>query len=282
MGVRRFEIASTGIDESLQGLSSDPYGSVPPTSFALRIPPALNLGTPQPRYEFCLASRIVQGKTRVRGIRQLLTIGISSSVGSVLDYPVRCNVQTPFWRFVDGNVSWHLVKEPATVDSTKLVATDSWNWTYGPTGKGPAMLYQSFTNSSVNPNGAPTVYFENLTAYTPPLVTPSRRQPVAGCGNLHSIRFPWDDPTAWNSLEEEVVGNWRISLYASVLQSNPVTRAITSLPTITGSGYDLGFALPEETFLAAYPVPGEGANPTSAPIYWDIGGAILFEDEEQS
>ena len=105
---------------------------------------------------------------------------------------------------------------------------------------------------------------------------------MAGCGNLHSIRFPWDDPTAWNSLEEEVVGNWRISLYASVLQSNPVTRAITSLPTITGSGYDLGFALPEETFLAAYPVPGEGANPTSAPIYWDIGGAILFEDEEQS
>lgn len=281
MGVRRYEISSSGIDESLQGISSDPYGSIP-TSFALRVPPALNItGVPQPRYEFCLATRIVQGKTRVRGIRQLLTIGVSTSIGGVLDYPVRCNVQTPWWRFVDGNVSWHLVKEPATIDSTKLVATDSANWTYGPTGKGPAMLYQSFTNGSVNPNGAPTIYFENLTAYVPPLLSAQRRQPIAGCGNLRSILFPWDNPTAWNSIEEEVVGNWRISLYASVLQSNPVIRASAVLPTITVSGYDLGPVVPEETFLAAY-AGGEGESPTGAPIYWDIGGAILFEDEEQS
>ena len=282
MGVRRFEIASRGVDEALQGISSDPYGSNPPSSFALRIPPALNLvdgsgnPIPQPRYEFCLATRILQGRTRVRGIRQNLRIGISSSIGGVLDYPVLAQQQSTGWRFIDGNVSWHLVKEPPTTDSTKLVSTDTSNWTYGPTGKGPAMLYETFTNTNVDPvTGAPLLYFRNMTAYAPPLVSSSRRQDVAGCGNLKSILFPWDNPTAWNSFEEVVEGNFRVSLYASVLQSNPVTRVQTNLPTT----YDLGCVTPEEVFLASYPVPGEGANPTSAPIYWDIGGAILFEDE---
>lgn len=277
---RRFEVSTRGVDESLQGITSDPYGSAPPTGFALRIPPALSIAV-QPRYEFCLATRVLQGKTRVRGIRQLLTVGINFPLGGgPLEYPVRMNVQTPFWRFIDGNVSWHLVREPATVDSTKLVKTDAQNWTHGVTGKGSAMLYDTFTNTNVDPvTGAPILYFQNLTAYTPPLVNADRRQPVAGCGNLRSILYPWNNPQAWDSIEEEIEGNCRISLYASLLQTNPLTRPAATIPNITTSGYDLGFAIPEEVFLAAYPQPAEGGSTTSAPIYWDIGGAILFEDE---
>lgn len=268
-------MTSNGIDDSLQGLSSDPYNSLG-TSFGLRIPPALTGVSSQPRFEFCLVSRVVQGRTKVRGIRQLLTIGIPQG-GSPPIYPVRCLVQTPFWRFIDGNVSWHLVKEPVGKDSTKLSPTDTTNWTQGPSGTGSAMLYETFTNTTVDPvTGAPVLYFNGLTAYTPPPISASRRQPIAGCGNLKTISYPWNNPQAWDSLEEEVTGDWRISLYASVLQSNPVVRPEAVIPTT----YDLGFAIPEEVFLASFPPPGEGVTPTSAPIYWDIGGAILFEDEE--
>lgn len=284
---KRFEIASSGIDESLQGFSSDPYGSNPPTSYALRVPPAIDtsvLGNAQqPRYWFCLATRTFQGKTTIRGIRQLLTIGISAPLDeSGLDYPIRCNVTTPFWRFVDGNVSWHLVSEPVTMDTNTPAPTDTYNWQKGPVGKGSAMLYQSFTNAAVDPvTGAPLLYFQGLTAYTPPALAVPRRTPIGNCGNLRSILYPWNNPTAWDSMCETLEGNLRVSLYASVLPSNPQTRLSPRLPTITATGYDLGYAVPEETFVAAFPVP-EGPSPTSAPIYWDIGGAILFEDEGMS
>jgi len=167
---------------------------------------------------------------------------------------------------VDGNVSWHLVKEEQVDRAFIRPQTDTQSWAFMQS-ESPAMLYQTFTNTTVNPQtGAPIYYNIGLTAYSPPKLGDGWRH-IAALGNFHDLRFPWASPTAWDTLNIEVEGSGRISLYATVLQTNPATRnsgtnQVTSLSST---------ACPEESFIKD--LSAVGVN------YWRIFGAIVFEDE---
>lgn len=269
---RRFELSTFGIDEANQGLTTDPF--VPastPTSLGLRIPPVIST-TPQPRYLFLLAQRnLSRGKTVIRGIRQGLTIGTSLSNSS--DVPLTAEeflVTSPFWKFSDGNVSWHLVREPNDSRVLQRPNTDAASWAYMESTT-PAMLYQTFSNSNINANGQPYYYDIGMTAYLPP--SPNAWQPIAGLGNFKDMRFPWNLPTNSVAIDETVEGSCKISLYASVLQTNPTTRAQAILPSV--SNVYPGGVTAESAFVNSIGV-GEGGG-TSA-MYWRVFGSILFED----
>jgi hypothetical protein len=278
VGRKRFEVSTTGLDEGLQGISSGPF---PASGFStytgLRVPAVLSAAsTPatQPRYWFNLCSRRFTGKTRIVGVRQMLTIGVDANGGTPPEYPLEMFVRTPAFRFSDGNVSWHLVIDRSPDISAQLPMTDTQNWAFLKSDS-PAMLYQTFTNSNVNPiTGAPVIYSLGLTAYTPPATAPNW-DPIGGIGNFYDLRCPWDSPISWENLNFEVEGSGRIMLLATVLQTNPATRDTPTNQVTTLSA----FATPEEAFIKDLTFTGAGEAPF-APIYWRIAGALAFEDEE--
>jgi hypothetical protein len=273
---RRIEVSTSGIDEALQGLTSDSIGFALPQATGLRVPPVLpGYTTPlaQPRYRFCLATRtITNGATRLRGIRQGVTLGVDANAGSPPERPVEMTVTTPTFHFPDGNIAWYLVTESNGHRVVRAPSTNAPGWSYIET-EGAAMLYNSFTNTAVDPvTGAPRYYFQNMTAYTAPK-TPNDWLAIAELGCFHDLRFPWNSSTAWDSVDEIIEGTARISLYADVLQTNPATRNVLTPP----STWRLPAATPEEAFILDWTTSGEG--PTLGPIYWRIYGALIFEDD---
>ena len=232
----------------------------------------------QPRYLFLLDSRIIGNtKTVVRGIRQGLTIGINQSSSEAQSLIYEFPVTSPWWRFPDGNVSWHLVREPndtLQINHPERNRRASANWCYLESNT-PAMLFQDFTNSNVNPStGAPLFYNVGLTAYTPPTFSASRYKPVGNLGNMKGIYYPWE-PHSDNCLYFPVSGPAKISLYASVLQTNPLTRlqpeSLTAADVISGGISN------EDAFVFNF-TSGGGESPLLSPIYWRIFGSILFDD----
>jgi hypothetical protein len=273
----RLEVSTTGVDEALQGVSSDPGpASAYSTWTGLRIPAVLNAAeTPatQPRYLFCLASLTFQDGIKLLGLRQGLTIGCDANEGTLPERPMEAWVTTPTFRFVDGNVSWHCVveRQPKIIQGQPNTSTQNWQKLQS---DGPAMLYQSFTNSNVNPaTGAPIVYSLGLTAYQPPALSGTWEE-LAGASNMHDIRFPWSSSTAWSSFGPEgvdILGAGRLSFYASVLQSNPLTRGLPTLsPTSLSSN-----AAPEECFIKDFSTVIAENN--LGPVFWRVMGALLVE-----
>jgi len=282
MGKRRQEFSTSGADQGLQGLSSDPFvgKTGTPAATGLRIPALVN--GPDNRYLFLLATRVVNsGFTRVLGIRQYLEIGldIAPQLGIETERPVTLSVVTPTFRFSDGaNVSWHLVKEPTPTRDNRTPRTQAPSFGFQ-TSDSPALLYAGFTAANVTATGAPVNYPVDLTSYTPPTWV-NDWQPIAGLKALRDIRYPWVDNQAWDSIDEVVGGgSWRISLYASVLQTNPLTRpGIIYGPTIATDGSAVG-GPPEEDFIYKFTFPTSETAPAQGPQFWRIAGSILFEDE---
>lgn len=280
MGVR-VEVATSGVDESLQGLTSDPYGAVIPAWTGLRIPSLRP--NDQTRYLFLLASRKVTKPTRIRGIRQLLTLGFTitttegESPSQVQTFTLP--VSSPSFKAPDGNVSWHLVSEPNPDPSISTPV--SANWVEGPNlryrqSDSSALLFENITFE----DGVQTAYYATtLATYQAPAIGTSQWQPLGGgLENMHDLRFPWEAARAWDSLDIPfcAVGERRISLYASVLQTAGLPAPV-STPVGTSSpffGPEIAFALTAAGVNAAA-VSGVTA---SAVQFWSVGGAIIFED----
>lgn len=133
------------------------------------------------------------------------------------------------------------------------------------------MLYNTFTNATVNVNGAPILYMNTLTAYTPPQFQNSWK-PVAGdLKNFYDLKFPYRTDHGWEAFGREGVEletGRRISLYASILQTNPETRS-AGFPVDDITGEPPNGLPPEESFLSVFP----------SAVYWRVLGSLIFEDE---
>ena len=283
MGKIKLEVSTLGIDEALQGVSTDPFTtSGQPTYTGLRVPPVLSTSSKpstQPRYLFNLANINFKDGLCLRGIRQGYTLGMDANEGVLPERPIELWAKTPTFRFVDGNISWHLVLERQTVKE-RIPSTDTQNWSYLRS-DASAMLYQTFVNTNVDPNtGAPLFYMSGLTAYTPPDLT-GQLESVAGLGNIHDLRFPWFNENAWFGFGDDgilIEGRGRLTLYASVLQTNPNNRGN---PSLTMTNLSSG-GMPEEAFIQDYTVSGGEEEPSLGPMYWRIMGALLIEKGEDS
>ena len=280
MGVR-VEVSTSGIDEALQGLTSDPYGGALPGTTTLRIPSLRQNDTT--RYLFLLCSRVVSAPTRIRGIRQLLNLGFTVTTAAKEDTPALVQtltlpVTSPGFMAPDGNVSWHLVSEPnpnpniATPAPATLGCREATNFAYRQA-YGPALLFNAATFT------AQTDYYNvNMTAYTPPPIATLEWQPLGGLGNMHDLRFPWDSADAWKSLDIPFCpyGARRVSLYASVLQTAglPTPESTPTGTTTPGWPPEYGFAFAAQGINAA----AVSDITASSVLFWGVGGAIIFED----
>jgi hypothetical protein len=143
------------------------------------------------------------------------------------------------------------------------------------------MLYQSFTNANVVPQtGAPVLYMQGLTAYAPPDAR-GRWQPlVDSLFCFRDLRFPRDAASAWDSVDIAINENERVSLYASILQSNPASRPGAVFPAETPGPPPLGSVIdpPEEAFIKNFSF-SNSQETVFGPIYWNVFGALMFEDE---
>jgi len=235
---------------------------------------------------------------RIRGIRQGLTIGINTNPGGPPVRPLEMWVQTPDFRFQDGNVSWHLIKEQSNRLPMQVPPTDTQNWAYLQS-RGPAMVYKSFTNDSVLPNteawsspaakqkaqgvegavadvgnGQPLLYYVGLTSYTPPDVA-ARWEDVGGLKCFYDLRFPWKDAGAWHSVDIPIDQGF-YSFYASIQQTDPASRIDAAYPADAEAppNLDFGPGLPEEAFIANF-ASGDGTG----VVYWRVMGSLIVEDK---
>lgn len=273
----RFEVGASGVDEALQGLTSDPYGAPVASGPGLRVPAFVptNPVASNNRMLFLLATRQVQRRCVIRGLSQTVTIGTNTPVVSggdrttqIIERPMELNVTTPTFRFPDGNISWHLVLEPNIRNVITRPLTDAPNFCFQEA-DGPALLYSTmaYANGNVNPvTGAPANYPVGMTAYTPPTIT-SRWSPLGGLGCFYDLRFRSLDSSMWNKsvyIEVPAESNCRVSFYASVLQTAGNAFSNTTYPVCPSMS-------PEENFIAS--------GWTNGVFYWRVGGRMVFEDE---
>jgi hypothetical protein len=247
----RSELSSVGFDTSLQGVGGDPDG----TGYAvgIRVPSPVSATTAN-RYLFMLA-RIRLGafrKAHLVGIRQMATIGtlVSNGGSPAANYPLEMEIQSPFWKFTDGNISWHLRRIPLGFQQQANVFN----------GEG-----QSFLDSRT-----PSLLYLNAPGeaggYAAPKVP---GVPLIGqLGTFYDLRWNWRDDHAFASVDTEIEGPCDIALFASVKQTNPETRTALVLPDSLPAG--------------SYSVPNEDAFVVNFPsaIYWRIAGALIFQEEE--
>lgn len=269
----RVEIASSGIDDSLQAITSDPFGAPFATGAGLRVPSfnPTNKNATQNRFLFLLATRQVQRRCRLVGIGQYLTIGTNAfgGEGSPQVRPLELAVTTPSFRFPDGNVSWHIVLEP-NVSPKSRPLTDAPNFMRNKA-DGPALLYTgvpTFGADFTNPvTGAPVggyAFPGAMTSYVAPEVQ-SEWRAIAGLGCFYDLRYAYNTSTVWSpNIEIAADSLMRISFYASVLQTAGSSPSYTTVPTPV-------YLPPEESFI--------NSGWASSVFYWRIGGRLVFEDD---
>jgi len=258
---RIVEIATTGFDENLQLVGSDPFGGSSWTG--LRVP---TLPTPDTnhRYLMMLASFSLgeRAKARIVGYRQLVTLGFKQATGGAgsPQYVVEQLVETPTFHLSDGGVSFH-IQQLGPPNNQGFAPTDQgpndvrnfkFRWC-----ETPAVLYQKAT--LIDP------FYVNLTAYTPPNLGRPWGRPLrnGGQNSFVDLRTQWETHGAWTSLNIPLDGPDTIALFASVRQSNPTTRPKLTLP---GTFFPRGLSR-EELFIQNFP----------NAIYWRVAGSLIVE-----
>jgi hypothetical protein len=256
----RYEVSTSGFDPALQGVWSDPYSGV--YNVGLIIPQVLPIvRDPQHRLLFILATIRLNAYRKVRlvGIRQLLTIAaLIPRSGEIPPPPyiLEKQVVTPYWHFTDADVSWHVMRvPPGNNPKNNPKNSDGVAFRYA---TGSALLFEK------NPNNQ---------SYQPPNGGRPLGSPVSpSLGNLHDIRFPWVDDHAQDSCDVEIEGPCDVVFYASVQQTNPLTRA--TIPTGLTFPFGTDNFPTEEAFIGNF----AEQDPAIPTIYWRIGGSLIFED----
>jgi hypothetical protein len=261
-----WEVWTEGTDEMLQGIGSDPFGSI--TYTGLRVPTLAS--APDNRYLFMLCSFQIGEPVRKRilGWREIVTLGFVQTVGEVNPTRrlVEQVVESPIFRFQDGNVSFHLRQitpllrdrirnnqgplDPLTGQPFEQEA-ENLAFRISST---PALLYEDIALSGSG-------FYFDLSAYTPPNGGHPYGQPLAHLGTMHSPFTSWRTWGAWNALDIDVFEPGTYAMFASVKQTNPQTR----VPLVAPNPFQFTSGLSdEEQFLQNFP----GA------IYWRVGAAL--------
>lgn len=242
----RAEIVSTATDDDFLGVGTSPsLGDIGATG----VPVPATHTDPEERYLIRLCGFNVPGgyRARVTGIRQLVTLRaeviIENESPPSLDeqLPIEIEQTSPLWTFPDGNISWHLVHYPNSI----YPGADN-----GPMpGPNQSGDLNALTSAILVVSGGTVA-----TGLIPP------GNPAAYLGTWRDLRYPWTN-TQW-TLDARITGPGLVVFYASVKQTNPVTRPIRRSPL------DLGAIRQEDRFLLEYP---ESAR------YGRVAGALTVE-----
>lgn len=197
-------------------------------------------------------------KCRIRGIRQAIGIGCMlkglNRANEPIQYPLEMDQLSPFWRFTDGNVAWGLRILPGPPA------------TRAPRRRAPGLSPGENTDYASGTESAQIVD-----------INPARNAPAAGffpgkaigsLGLFRDLRYFWRAQGGIYSIDYEVAGPCIIGLFASIKQTNPVTRQklIDLVPN------DYIPPTPEDAFVLD--LERRGMEPAR---YRHISGAIIAE-----
>lgn len=164
-------------------------------------------------------------------------------------FPVKLVVDSPTWRFVDGNVMWALRRiRPTDPGFYNSANADGLQWRMGPS---PAQLFESVG---------------------PPILPPFNGQLPGDAfepnlAQFYDLRFPWQSNNAARILRVPIVGPCTIALFASVMQTDPATRL--QMPGTKPFSTDTGISR-EDAFVANY---------GSCARYSRIAGSLIFQQK---
>ena len=245
-GRGRYELSTTGLDENLQLVGADPYGTA--YGFGLRIP-NFQLSAHK-RWLYMLAMSRIAANERVTlvGMRQFVSIGaLKSDDSGTRNYPFEQQVTSPWWHFPDGNVSWHLKR---VAPGMNMQPNDA---------NAPGQTYLYAMQSALLYEQPPTIIS------TDHYVPPNNGQPPGASllpeyDGMKDIRSPWQ---VHIPIGLEIEGPCDIALFASVRQSDPITRAAGIAGALTTTGLAI-----EDAFVGNYPTA----------VYWRIAGALIFQE----
>lgn len=245
MKERRVTQATTGFDPALNFVGSSPtVGDRTSVGLVLPADPTPN----QFRRYLCLLATVqIPANTRgfIRAIRQLLMVGwdqdAPANPGITVPVEFSAELLSPVYRFVDGNVSWHLTFRPSPfVFDNPASPGQPRSWSRSFNVSTPAIMYEDLPVSLGGPG------------YRPPNSGHPVGHGVTQLGQWTDLRYPWRSvPAPYPGLDACVDGPGSLMLWASVYQTNPETR-----PS---------------------PLPGE-APPPEFPwsILWDFIGKARF------
>lgn len=266
------EIVAQGVDLGLTGVGGGPSpGDLGYLGLTVPLLPTVdNIGNRRSRYLFRLGGIEIPANCglTVLDIRQYATIGtlvagtvpgpdadgVPGPVSTII--PVNLPVTTPSWRFSDGaNIAWFLRKEQNRYTASAYSKAGS------PPSSAPGFdtLSSAILCEGVDGDGAPISPNGG--------VPPSAGVGVGALGEFHEMRFPYQGSSSWG-LNYYVSGPGNLIFYASVFQTNPVTRPD---PTSYSDRQFLSLC-PEDQFVASYPRGGLEAPP--GPVFTRIGGAM--------
>jgi hypothetical protein len=273
------EIATTGFDEFGQGYGLGPYGG-PPTFVGLRVPflPTDSAGVTG-RYLFLLAVFSVgHGECfRLAGYRQMATIGIAQTTGTETNVTRRVieqQITTPFFRFPDGDISWHirlLGEQPTELMTGQRPGAADMNSFIQYGANTPALLY-----GPPAPDVPVGRIYPNIATYTPPNGGRPYGNPIPNkMGDFFDIRTQWMTHGAWGSLEMPIYGPETVAFFCSVRQTDPNTRPNIVVPDAPPDFYSNGLS-PEEQFILNFTTTSDIT--TFGPQYWRVAGSLIFEE----
>ncbi len=241
-------VTSVGFDPDLAGIGSTACcGDQSMTGVAVPAAPTTECLN---RYLIRLAAAVVPRDfgLAVVGLRQavLLRAEVPNEDGSIS--PFELEVTSPFWRFPDGNVTFHLAwkqdqcgplicdpdQQPAT--SPDVDCLDS-GLLYVP----PFIDGAGFPYVALNGGIAPGDGVVDLSA-------------------MRDLRYPWQHPD-W-TLSELQIGPGVVVLYASVWQTDPAKRPACNL-----TDAQVAVLRPEDQFVCRFP----------QARYGRVAGSIVYE-----
>lgn len=251
---RVVEASTSAFDPDRQGVGSSSYVGDAGNS-VLFIPQTATTADTRYLFRLCGIAVPAHGKAKIIGVRQYATIAQAIAVSarddswsSILERPI----ETPTWSFTDGNIAWHLrVQRGAegknTIFPVGFVPQPNWSLNSYSTESGlmPSTLHGLDPASGNSPPG----------------------EPVGSLGTFRDIRFPWIGNAHSDAFGFEVVGPAIISLWASVRQTDPSTRAF--LPSASAPTDKTGLT-PEDRFLLSF-----GDPPGNLVRYRHIGGSVV-------
>jgi len=242
-------VASAQFDDAQSFVGGSPsLGDL--TSTGIRVP-ADPTPSQDKRYlaRCCGVSVGINQRAIIRSIRQLVTIGADVQLlDRVHVAHFEIPVTTPTWHFQDGNVSFHLRK---VTDDTIFRNVAS---------------ARNVEGVSSNRAGLSAVILGFLPA-GPALYDPLNAglpygTPIKDLGTFRDMRFPWTGDTT-RDLDLEVTGPCDIELFASVHQTDPLTRI-----RYDGAVADIIDAVcPEDKFILRF----QDAR------YWRVGAELIVD-----
>jgi len=201
----RIEIVTVAENPNLQVVSSAPEGGA--HDLGLFIGGNAGKTAPYLRQLYVLAVKSFNAGERGRlvGFRQYLTIGVQIATSTKATYPLERPVETPTWKYVDGNVLWGIRKIPPKLYSLPNVNNaDGLAYEYSST---PAQLFETVVA------GVTTPPYGGL--FPGNLLTPE-------LGRMFDLRCRrWAYPVPCDVAFE---GPCDIAFFASVQQTNPNNR----------------------------------------------------------